>query len=328
MQNILEIMNLSVAFPYGGKPVPVTKEVTFSISDGEVLGVVGESGSGKSVTAKTVMRLLASPPSSVLEGEITLDGYSVLSLTEKQMQNLRGNTMAMIFQEPMTSLNPVFSCGNQLVEAICLHQKILKSQAKAKAVEMLDLVGIPFPQQRMKAYPHELSGGMRQRVMIAMALSCNPKLLIADEPTTALDPTIQAQIIELILKLQKDRGMAVMYITHDLGVVAETCQRVVVMYAGMVMEIAPVVELFLHPLHPYTIGLMKAMPKMGEKREHLYDIKGMVPHVTQMPEGCRFNTRCHYAREDCRKACPGLIDIGNGHSVRCFHYDALKEVTD
>lgn len=325
MSNILEIKNLSVAFQFSGKPIPVTKDVTFSIGDGEVLGVVGESGSGKSVTAKTVMRLLASPPSSVLEGSIVLDGHDVLNLSEKQMQRIRGNSVAMIFQEPMTSLNPVFTCGDQLVEAILLHQRISRKKAWKQAVEMLDLVGIPMPETRMKAYPHELSGGMRQRVMIAMALCCNPKLLIADEPTTALDPTIQAQIIDLILKLQKERGMAVMYITHDLGVVAETCQRVVVMYAGMVMEIANVVDLFKHPLHPYTMGLMKAMPTMGEKRERLYDIEGMVPHITQMPQGCRFHTRCPYAQEDCRQGCPELTDIRGGHCVRCFHYNELKE---
>lgn len=325
MDTILEIKNLSVAFQYSGKPVAVTKDVSFSIRDGEVLGVVGESGSGKSVTAKTVMRLLASPPSSILSGEVILNGKDVTKLSEKEMQELRGDTVAMIFQEPMTSLNPVFTCGNQLVEAIRQHQKVSRREAYAKAVEMLDLVGIPLPETRMKAYPHEMSGGMRQRVMIAMALCCNPKLLIADEPTTALDPTIQAQIIDLILKLQKDRNMAVMYITHDLGVVAETCQRVVVMYAGMIMEIADVMTLFSKPLHPYTIGLMQAMPTMGEKKERLYDIKGMVPHITQMPEGCRFNTRCPYARDDCKNICPELTDLGNGHSVRCLHYKEIEE---
>ncbi len=326
MENILEVKNLSVAFQYGGKTVPVSKGVTFSIADGEVLGVVGESGSSKSVTAKTVMRLLPSPPSSVLEGEIILDGHSVLDLSEKEMQHLRGNSVAMIFQEPMTSLNPVFTCGNQLVEAIRWHQHVTKKEAKRQAVEMLDLVGIPMPEERMKSYPHELSGGMRQRVMIAMALSCKPKLLIADEPTTALDPTIQAQIIELILKLQKECNMSVLYITHDLGVVAETCQRVVVMYAGMIMEIAKIEDLFQRPLHPYTKGLMKAMPRMGEKRDRLYDIKGVVPHFTQMPEGCRFQTRCPYVQENCRRACPDMMDVGNGHSVRCFHYASLEEV--
>ncbi len=325
MDTILEIKNLSVAFQYSGKPVAVTKDVSFSIRDGEVLGVVGESGSGKSVTAKTVMRLLASPPSSILSGEVILNGKDVTKLSENEMQELRGDTVAMIFQEPMTSLNPVFTCGNQLVEAIRQHQKVSRREAYAKAVEMLDLVGIPMPETRMKAYPHEMSGGMRQRVMIAMALCCNPKLLIADEPTTALDPTIQAQIIDLILKLQKDRNMAVMYITHDLGVVAETCQRVVVMYAGMIMEIADVMTLFSKPLHPYTIGLMQAMPTMGEKKERLYDIKGMVPHITQMPEGCRFNTRCPYACEDCKNICPELKDLGNGHSVRCLHYKEIEE---
>lgn len=325
MSNILEIKNLSVAFQFSGKSVPVTKDVTFSIADGEVLGLVGESGSGKSVTAKTVMRLLASPPSSVLEGSIVLDGLEVLSMNEKQMQRIRGNLVSMIFQEPMTSLNPVFTCGDQLIEALLLHRRISHKKAWNQAVEMLKLVGIPMPEIRMKSYPHELSGGMRQRVMIAIALCCDPKLLIADEPTTALDPTIQAQIIDLILKLQRERGMAVLYITHDLGVVAETCQRVVVMYAGMVMEIADVVDLFKHPLHPYTMGLTKAIPIMGEKRSRLYDIKGTVPHITLMPQGCRFHTRCSYVQDDCRQCCPELHNIGGGHYVRCFHYNELQQ---
>ena len=321
---LLEIKNLSTAFLFDGHVVPVTRDISYEIKEQEILGVVGESGSGKSVTARTVMRLLPSPPSKVLEGEVFFDGTDLLSLTEKEMRKIRGNNISMIFQEPMTSLNPVFTCGNQLVEAITLHQKVDKREAAAQAEEMLRLVGIPMPDQRMKSYPHELSGGMRQRVMIAMALSCNPKLLIADEPTTALDPTIQAQILELIKKIHKKIGMSVMYITHDLSVVAEVCDRVVVMYAGMIMEIADVVELFKAPLHPYTLGLMEAMPKLGEKKEELYNIKGMVPHITRMPKGCRFNPRCPYATEECRNACPDLIDTGNGHRVRCFNYNSIK----
>ncbi len=301
MENILEVKNLSVAFQYGGKTVPVSKGVTFSIADGEVLGVVGESGSSKSVTAKTVMRLLPSPPSSVLEGEIILDGHSVLDLSEKEMQHLRGNSVAMIFQEPMTSLNPVFTCGNQLVEAIRWHQHVTKKEAKRQAVEMLDLVGIPMPEERMKSYPHELSGGMRQRVMIAMALSCKPKLLIADEPTTALDPTIQAQIIELILKLQKECNMSVLYITHDLGVVAETCQRVVVMYAGMIMEIAKIEDLFQRPLHPYTKGLMKAMPRMGKNATVCMILKALCRTLRKCPKAAAFKR----AAPMCRRTAAG-----------------------
>lgn len=323
--NILEIENLSTAFLFSGKPVAVTKDVTFHVGRGEILGIVGESGSGKSVTAKTVMRLLPSPPSSVLAGSIRLDGEDVLALSERQMQNLRGNKVAMIFQEPMTALNPVYTCGNQIVEAIQKHQKVNKKEARQIALEMLKLVGIPMPEQRMKAYPHELSGGMRQRVMIAMALSCKPELLIADEPTTALDPTIQEQILELIRELHKKTGMSVMYITHDLGVIAETCQRVVVMYAGMVQVIAEVHDLFHNTLHPYTMGLMKAMPRLGDKKRRLYDIKGVVPHITDMPSGCRFAPRCPYATERCRAQCPDIVDAGEGHMVRCFRYCEIKE---
>ena len=325
-ENILEIENLSTAFLFGGKPVAVTKDITFSIKRGEMLGIVGESGSGKSVTAKTAMRLLPSPPSSVLSGSITLDGEDILSLSERQMQHVRGNKMAMIFQEPMTALNPVYTCGDQIVEAVRKHQKLSKKEAAEVALEMLKLVGIPMPEQRMKAYPHELSGGMRQRVMIAMALSCKPKLLIADEPTTALDPTIQEQILELIRELHKKNNMSVMYITHDLGVIAETCQRVIVMYAGMIQEIAEVRDLFHNTMHPYTMGLMKAMPKLGDKKERLYDIKGIVPHITNMPEGCRFAPRCPYATGKCHGECPEIVDAGNGHMVRCHRYLEIKDV--
>ena len=324
-QNILEIENLSTAFLFSGKPVAVTKDITFNVRRGEILGIVGESGSGKSVTAKTVMRLLPSPPSSVLSGSIILDGEDVLSLSERQMQNLRGNAMSMIFQEPMTALNPVYTCGNQIMEAVRKHQKLNKKEAAQVALEMLKLVGIPMPEQRMKAYPHELSGGMRQRVMIAMALSCKPKLLIADEPTTALDPTIQEQILELIRELHQRENMSVMYITHDLGVIAETCHRVVVMYAGMIQEIAEVHDLFHRPLHPYTMGLMKAMPRLGDKRERLYDIKGVVPHITNMPAGCRFAPRCPHATERCHAECPKIVDAGNGHMVRCHQNFGTKE---
>lgn len=323
--DILRIDDLTVAFQYDGKPIPVTRNVSLNIKNGEILGIVGESGSGKSVTAKTITRLLPSPPSSVLSGAITLDGINVLDISEKEMQHLRGNTVSMIFQEPMTSLNPVFTCGYQLMEGINRHQGLSNREAYNKAIEMLRAVSIPMPDKRMKAYPHEMSGGMRQRVMIAMAIACNPKLLIADEPTTALDPTIQAQIIDLILRIQKERGMSVMYITHDLGVVAETCERVVVLYAGMVMEIADVKELFNSPRHPYTAGLLKAIPKMGEKKVRLYDIKGTVPNITQRIAGCPFHTRCPIATQKCRVECPDITDMGNGHKVRCFHAVESRE---
>lgn len=317
-KNLLEIRNLTSAFLFDGKPVPVIFDVSYTMKYGEVLGIVGESGSGKSVTAKNVMRLLPTPPSSVLGGQIILDGESILDKTEKQMQSIRGNKVSMIFQEPMTSLNPVFTCGDQIMEAVMFHQKVSKVEAHKRAVEMLDLVGIAMPEVRMKAYPHELSGGMRQRVMIAMALCCNPKLLIADEPTTALDPTIQAQIIQLLKQIRQKVGMGIMYITHDLSVVAQMCDRVVVMYAGMVQEIADVGTLFHNPQHPYTMGLMQAMPTMGQNKRRLYNIPGVVPHITQMPQGCHFAPRCPYATDQCRQMCPELREVEDGHWVRCF----------
>lgn len=324
-KNLLEIRNLTSAFLFDGKPVPVIFDVSYTMKYGEVLGVVGESGSGKSVTAKNVMRLLPEPPSSVLGGQIILDGENILEKTEKQMQSIRGNKVSMIFQEPMTSLNPVFTCGDQIMEAVIFHQKVSKAEAYRRAVEMLDLVGIAMPEARMKAYPHELSGGMRQRVMIAMALCCNPKLLIADEPTTALDPTIQAQIIQLLKQIRQKVGMGILYITHDLSVVAQMCDRVVVMYAGMVQEIADVRTLFHDPRHPYTLGLMQAMPTMGQGRRRLYNIPGVVPHITQMPKGCHFAPRCPYATEACRQVCPELKEVEPGHWVRCINDGAFRK---
>lgn len=321
--HLLDIRHLTSAFLYNGKLVPVIMDVSYSMHSGEVLGVVGESGSGKSVTAKNIMRLLPTPSAKVLGGEIWLDGENMLVKSEREMQNIRGNKVAMIFQEPMTSLNPVYTSGGQIVEAIMLHQKLKKNQARQKAIEMLDLVGIPMPAERLKAYPHELSGGMRQRVMIAMALCCNPKLLIADEPTTALDPTIQAQILELLKDIRSKIDMSILYITHDLSVVAELCDRVVVMYAGMVQEIAEVYDLFDKPLHPYTIGLMQAMPRMDLKLNRLYNIPGVVPHVTQMPEGCHFAPRCPYAISKCQDECPPVMDAGNRHQVRCWRYQEI-----
>lgn len=324
-ENILEVKNLSTAFLFDGKFVPVTTKISFEVRRGEILGIVGESGSGKSVTAKTIMRLLPSPQSSVLEGKIIFKGKDILNLSEREMQHIRGNKISMIFQEPIVSLNPVYTCGSQIIEAIMLHQNLSHRDALEKAREMLELVGMSMPEERIKNYPHELSGGMCQRVMIAMALCCNPELLIADEPTTALDPTIQAQILELIKQLQARMGMSVLYITHDLGVVAEICDRVVVMYAGMVLEIAEVEELFETPLHPYTHGLLKAMPRIDVRKEKLYNIKGVVPHITEMPEGCHFHPRCPHAVQECVDCCPDLEDAGNGHMVRCFRYKNILE---
>ena len=262
---LLNVENLSVAFKYERRYIPVTHDVSFQVRSGEILGLVGESGSGKSVTAKVIMGLLPRGSSKIVSGRVVLEGRDVTKLTPKEFCGLRGKQAAMIFQEPMTSLNPVYTCGNQLVEAIRLHQSLSREQAWEAGIEMLRQVGIPEPQTRMKNYPHEMSGGMRQRVMIAMALCCNPHLLIADEPTTALDPTIQAQIIELIKDLQQKRGMSVLFISHDLGVIAETCHRVVVLYAGSVMESAPVRTLFHQPLHPYTKGLVDAIPDITKK---------------------------------------------------------------
>ena len=323
--SLLEIKQLTSAFLFEGKPVPVVTDVSITVEEGEILGLVGESGSGKSVTAKNVMRLLPTPPASVLSGEILFKGRDILKLSEKEMRSVRGNEISMIFQEPMTSLNPVYTCGNQIMEAVMLHQHVDKKTARAKAEEMLKLVGMSMPEERLKKYPHELSGGMRQRVMIAMALCSNPSLLIADEPITALDPTIQAQILELIGELQKKLGMSVLYITHDLGVVAELCHRVVVMYAGMVMEVAQTEDLFSKPAHPYTQGLMKAMPRMNSGGERLNSIEGVVPHITEMPKGCHFHPRCPYATELCRQSCPPMTDLGNGHQVRCHLADRGRE---
>ena len=323
--SLLEIKQLTSAFLFEGKPVPVVTDVSITVEEGEILGLVGESGSGKSVTAKNVMRLLPTPPASVLSGEILFKGRDILKLSEKEMRSVRGNEISMIFQEPMTSLNPVYTCGNQIMEAVMLHQHVDKKTARATAEEMLKLVGMSMPEERLKNYPHELSGGMRQRVMIAMALCSNPSLLIADEPTTALDPTIQAQILELIGELQKKLGMSVLYITHDLGVVAELCHRVVVMYAGMVMEVAQTEDLFSKPAHPYTQGLMKAMPRMNSGGERLNSIEGVVPHITEMPKGCHFHPRCPYATELCRQSCPPMTDLGNGHQVRCHLADRGRE---
>lgn len=319
-ENLLEIRDLTITFLIDGKPFPVTEKISFEIKKGEILGLVGESGSGKSVTAKTILRLLPSPPSSVKCGEIIYNGENLLKLSEKEMRSIRGNKISMIFQEPMTSLNPVYTCGNQIIEAIMLHQNLSKNEALKKAEKMLLSVGMSMPKERLKNYPHELSGGMRQRIMIAMALSCNPELLIADEPTTALDPTIQAQILELIKELQTKMQMSVLYITHDLGVVAEICDRVVVMYAGMVMEVADTVTLFKNPKHPYTLGLMKAMPRIDEHRETLYNINGVVPHITQMPDGCHFHPRCPYAKNLCKEKTPDCVDLGDGHLIRCNQF--------
>lgn len=299
--------------------------VTFDVYPGETLGIVGESGCGKSVTSLSIMRLL-DEKGEIAGGEIFFEGKDIMKIPESQMMKIRGNDMAMIFQEPMTALNPVFTVGFQITEAILLHQDVNKEQARKLAIDMLRKVGIPEPEKRIDEYPHELSGGMRQRAMIAMSLSCNPRLLFADEPTTALDVTIQAQILELMNSLQKEYGMAIVMITHDLGVIAEMAQRVVVMYAGKVVEYADVYTLFKKPRHPYTWGLMNAIPKLDEDKEVLYNIPGVVPDPLDFPDGCRFNTRCPLATEKCRKEEPPLIEVEENHTSACWHVDKLVEM--
>ena len=318
---LLSVKNLSTEFPVKKGIVRAVEDVSFDVDQGEILAIVGESGSGKSVTSLSIMGLLAEP-GHVAGGSLEFEGKDLATLSEKQYRELRGNAMAMIFQEPMTSLNPVYRVGNQIVEAIRTHEKVSKAEAKDRAVDLLRKVGIPSPEARINDYPHQMSGGMRQRVMIAMALACNPKLLIADEPTTALDVTIQAQILDLLRRLRDDTGMAVLLITHDLGVVSETADRVVVMYCGQVVEEAEVRTLFDHPMHPYTLGLLKSIPRLeDDDSKRLYMIKGMVPNPLEMPPGCHFSDRCDSCMDICRTKVPELVDV-DGHKVRCFLYES------
>lgn len=317
---LLSVKNLSTDFPVKKGVVHAVEDVSFEVDEGEILAIVGESGSGKSVTSLSVMGLLAEP-GHVAGGSMEFEGKDLVKLPESQYRELRGNDMAMIFQEPMTSLNPVYRVGKQIVEAIRTHENVSKKEARERAIDMLRKVGIPSPEKRIDDYPHQMSGGMRQRVMIAMALSCNPKLLIADEPTTALDVTIQAQILDLLRRLRDDTGMAVLLITHDLGVVSETADRVVVMYCGQVVEEAEVRTLFDHPMHPYTLGLLKSIPRLeDDDSKRLYMIKGMVPNPLEMPPGCHFSDRCDSCMDICRTKIPDLVDL-DGHKVRCFLYE-------
>ncbi|HNR64388.1 MAG TPA: ABC transporter ATP-binding protein [Thermotogota bacterium] len=321
---LLEVKDLRTYFKTEDGIVKAVDGVDYVVYSGEALGIVGESGCGKSVNALSIMRLL-DEKGQIASGEIMMDGVDILKLSESQMREIRGNDVAMIFQEPMTALNPVFTVGDQIMEAIILHQGKKKEEAKKMAIDMLKKVGIPEPDKRVDEYPHQLSGGMRQRAMIAMALSCNPKLLIADEPTTALDVTIQAQILELMLQLQKEFGMAIIMITHDLGVIAETCQRVVVMYAGKIAEYTDVKTLFKNPKHPYTWGLMNAIARLDIEQKELYNIPGIVPDPLHFPQGCKFHTRCPFAGDRCKTEEPELLEIEPNHFVRCFHIDKLEE---
>ena len=320
---ILKIRGLKTQFFTSKGVVPAVDGVDITVRAGEAVGLVGESGCGKSMTAMSVMQLLQHP-GRVVDGEILLKGENLLEKTPRQMCDIRGNEISMIFQEPMTSLNPVYTIGKQVMEAVRQHQDVSKEEAKKIAIDIFKRIGIPEPEKRFYSYPHQLSGGLRQRVMIGMAMVCNPALMICDEPTTALDVTIEAQILYLIKEMQKEKGTAVIMITHNLGVVAESCDYVYVMYAGKIMEEASVYEIFEHPTHPYTYGLLNSIPKTTEVKDHLFTIRGLVPNLLSLPKGCRFCTRCDKAMKICTEYEPDLYDIGDGHKVRCFL--ANKEV--
>jgi oligopeptide/dipeptide ABC transporter ATP-binding protein len=330
VKHLLEVSNLRTHFPTRAGLVRAVDGVSFYLDRGELLGLVGESGCGKSITALSIMRLI-SPPGKIVGGEIFFDGKDLLKLSNAEMRAIRGDDIAMIFQDPMTSLNPVFTVGEQIAEALRLHRKLARKDARQAAIEAMREVSIPDPARRLDDYPHQLSGGMRQRVMIAMALACNPKLLIADEPTTALDVTIQAQILELLNELRKTRDLAVLLITHDLGVVAEVADRVAVMYTGKIVEESPVNELFARPKHPYTEGLLRSVPKLTVadvvKSERLETIEGVVPSPTDLPPGCHFAPRCPHRMVRCTEGEIPLYDLEGGVSVRCVLYDLAAAVT-
>ena len=315
---VLEVRDLRTYFHTEEGVARAVDGVSFAVGRGQTLGLVGESGCGKSVSAFSIMRLVPDPPGRIEDGQILLKGRDLLVLDEEEMRRVRGDDIAMIFQEPMTSLNPVLTCGFQIAEAVVLHQQVPMQEARARAVEMLQLVGIPAPEQRIDEYPHQLSGGMRQRVMIAMALSCNPDVLIADEPTTALDVTIQAQILALLESLQESLQMAIVMITHDLGVIAETADQVAVMYAGRIVEYAETQSLFARPRHPYTRGLLRSIPQLDAEQERLDIIPGVVPDARAFPQGCRFAPRCPLADDHCRAEVPSLEEIEPAHWASCW----------
>lgn len=316
---LLEVEHLSTEFTTRRGKVQAIRDVSFSIDKGEILALVGESGSGKSVTSLSIMGLLSSNGRVVKGSKIMFDGVNLLDLSERKMQHIRGNSISMIFQEPMTSLNPIFTVGDQILESIRLHTKLNKKEAQEKLLDLMDTVGIPNPAKRIKDYPHQMSGGMRQRIMIAMAMACQPQLLIADEPTTALDVTIQAQILDLIYRMREQFNISVLLITHDLGVVAEAADRVAVMYCGRIVEEGTTKEILTDPKHPYTLGLLKSIPRLDEDSERLFMIPGMVPPPEEVPAGCAFADRCDKVRPECRAQLPELLAL-EGRKVRCINY--------
>ncbi len=320
-QPLLEVRELQTFFHTMDGTSRAVDKVSFHVQAGETLGLVGESGCGKSVTSLSILRLIPSPPGKIMSGEILFNGTDLLRLSDRQMCDIRGNEISMIFQEPMTSLNPVFTVGYQIAEVFRIHRRMSKSKAMAEAVKMLEMVRIPAPEQRIDEYPHQMSGGMRQRVMIAMALACNPKLLIADEPTTALDVTVQAQILALMNRLKSERRSSIILITHDLAVVAEMADRVAVMYAGEIVEERPVDKIYGDPLHPYTQGLLKSIPSTQMQNKKLHVIEGTVPSASKFPAGCRFAPRCQYRFDRCDLSHPQLNPHPGGGKVRCFLYD-------
>lgn len=325
----LELKELKTHFYTERGRVTAIDGISFNVNENEILGVVGESGCGKSATAQSILRLYDEKEAVQYEGEINFNGKNLLNLTENGMQKIRGNEISMIFQDPMSALDPVYTVGDQIVETILLHQKVSKKEAYKKAIEMLKMTGIPSPEKRINEYPHQLSGGMRQRILIAIALICQPKLLIADEPTTALDVTIQAQILDLIMQMNKEMGMGIIFITHDLGVVSEICTRVVVMYLGQIVEEADTRSLFSNPLHPYTKGLIKSIPQLeGDRSQKLFTIEGMVPSLNNVPKGCRFAPRCQFADELCRNLAPDLEQYKGDQKVRCWHYKKIAEIKE
>lgn len=323
---LLRVDNLETCFFTSEGVVKAVDGVSLSLKGGDTLGIVGESGCGKSVTALSILRLIPYPPGRIVKGEIYFEGNDLISLDPSEMRNIRGNKISMIFQEPMTSLNPVFRVGEQIAEAIRVHQGLNTKEALEKAIEVLRLVRIPSPESRVRDYPHQMSGGMRQRVMIAMAISCHPKLMIADEPTTALDVTIQAQILDLMKQLKEEVNTSILLITHDMGVIAENAQDVVVMYSGRIVEYGNVVELFYHPLHPYTLGLMESLPRMDRKgkrdqwRPRLNSIPGIVPSLLDLPGGCKFADRCRDSFDQCTVREPDLMAVNENHQVRCWKF--------